>query len=134
MFNIYFLPRGHSRNWPKGGRNSRNVTPWHVLLTIFLSWCSERVKKPNEKSLSAVFCTKLHYTQIIALDWFDHMNWQTVAKNSFSTVQRVVSRPLRPLARMAPGIFQCYCEYIHVCMYLKEENIRWHLISWLLLL
>ena len=27
--------RGHSRNQPKGGRNSRNVTPQHAFLTIF---------------------------------------------------------------------------------------------------
>ena len=30
--------RGHSSNQPKDGRNSLNVTPRHILLTIFLSF------------------------------------------------------------------------------------------------
>ena len=54
------LYRGHSRNLPKGGLNSLNVTPRHVLLTIFLRFYSTtRDQKPVQGALSAVFCTEL---------------------------------------------------------------------------
>ena len=37
-----------------------NMTPQHLLLTIFLSLYSQRVQKPVHGASSAVFCTKLH--------------------------------------------------------------------------
>ena len=57
--------RGHSRNGPKGGRNPLNFTPRHVVLTIFLSFCSQKVQKPLQRTSLAVFRTKLNLMRYI---------------------------------------------------------------------
>ena len=82
---------------------SLNVTPRHVLLTIFLRLYSPRVQMPVQGALSAVFCTKLRLIHRVRLVW-RHKITNLLSKNSFCTGQRVVSRPLRPLARMAHSI------------------------------
>ena len=70
-----------------------NVTPQVIFLTNFLSLYLQRVEKPFQRTLSAVFCTKHRLN-----------NFYFSIKNHFWSVQRVVSRPLRPIARMAPGL------------------------------
>ena len=44
------------------------VTSGHVLLTIFVSFYSQRVQKPLQVALSEVFCTKLrliHHVKLV---------------------------------------------------------------------
>ena len=77
------------------------VTPRHVLLTIFLSFYSQRVQKPLPKTLPAVFCTKLRLIPRVRLVWrFKITNF--LWKKSFCTGLRVVLRPPQRIARMAP--------------------------------
>ena len=45
---------GHSRNQPKGGRNSINITILHAFLTTFLSLYAKRVQKAFQRTLTAV--------------------------------------------------------------------------------
>ena len=60
--------RGHSRNRPKGGRNSpKRCTSTH-LRTAFLSFYSQRGQNPLQITFPAVFGTKLRL--IHQLDWF----------------------------------------------------------------
>ena len=88
-------PRGHSRNWPKGGRNS----PQCYTSTRFADHFSQ---KPLQGAFSAVFCTKLCLINRVRFVW-RHKIAKFLSKNSFRTGQRVVSRPPRPIARMAPA-------------------------------
>ena len=97
---IIQVHRGHSRNQPKGGRNS----PQHCTATCFsdhyLSWHTQRVQKPLQRPLSAVFCTTLCLNYSVILVWSRKMT-NFLSKNYFCSVQRVVLRPPRPIARMA---------------------------------
>ena len=46
-----------------------SITPRHCLPIIFLSFYSWRVKKPVQRALYAVFCTKLRLIQHVRLVW-----------------------------------------------------------------
>ena len=73
-----------------------NVTPRRVSLNIFLSIYSQRVQKPW-RTWTAIFCAKFHLIH----RGLRTENYKHFVKKSFCTGQRVVSRPLRPIARMA---------------------------------
>ena len=63
------LVRGHSRNRPKGGRNSPKRCTLTHLRTAFLCFYSQRGQNPLQITLPAVFGTKL--CLIHRLDWFE---------------------------------------------------------------
>ena len=52
------VSRGHSRNQPKGGRNSPQRETSRCFLTIFLSLYSLTVQRPLQRTLSALFMCK----------------------------------------------------------------------------
>ena len=61
--------RGHSRNQPKGGRNSPQRYTSTRCSDHFLNWHSKRVQKPLKNTFSAVFCTKLGLNHCVRLVW-----------------------------------------------------------------
>ena len=89
--------RGHSRNRPKGGRNSPNVTSHHVLLTILLNFYSRRVQKPLQGALSAVFCTKFRQIHRIRLVR-RHRITNFLSKNLFAQVDHLCLIEVRAMA------------------------------------
>ena len=95
--------RGNSRNWPKGGRNS----PQRFISTRFADHFSQLLlTKSSEASSRSFICGILDKT---SLHSSHHVVWtykitNFLSKNCFCAGQRVVSQPLRPLARMAPGL------------------------------
>ena len=64
---IYMFYRGHSRNRPKGGRNSPQRHTWTHLRTASLCFYSQRVQNPLQITLPAVFGTKLHLIHLVRL-------------------------------------------------------------------
>ena len=76
---------------------------FEILLTIFLSFYSQRAQKPLKLlgGLSAEFCLKIQWNYCVRLVW-RHQITNFFSKYSFCTGQRVVSWPLQPLARIAP--------------------------------
>ena len=92
------------------------VTPKAFLLTNFLSLYPQRVQKPLQITLSAVFCTKHRLNICIKLVW-THKITTFLSKNHFWSVQRVVSRPPRPIARMATG-------YVNLLIHLDLSSIQ----------
>ena len=93
--------RGHSRNRPKGGRNSLQSYISTRFAYYSSQFYSQRIQKHLQWPLSAVFCTKLHLIRRAILLW-THKTTNFLSKNYFTEGQRVVSRPPRPIARMAP--------------------------------
>ena len=93
--------RGHSRNQPKGGRNSLQCYISTRFAYHSSQFYSQRVQKPLHWALSAVVCTKLRLIHHAILVW-THKTTNLLSKIYFTAVQRVVSRPPRPIARMAP--------------------------------
>ena len=67
----------------------------------FSQFYSQRVQKPLQWALSAVFCTNFHLIHHFTLVW-THKTTNFLSKNYFTAGQRVVSRPPRPIAGMAP--------------------------------
>ena len=77
----------------------RGSSPWYLLQTIFLSFHSQRVQKPLQRTLPVVFFTKLRLIHYVRLVW-RHKITNVLSKNYFCKDQR----PPRPiLARMAPA-------------------------------
>ena len=63
------MTMGHSKNWPKGGRNSPNVPPRRTFMPIFLSlYCSQRVQKPLPDLYLLYFVQ--NFANSTAFDWF----------------------------------------------------------------
>ena len=100
MENVY---KGHSRNRSKGGRNSLQCYISTRFANHSSQFYSQRIQKPLQWALSAVFCTKLRLIHHAILLW-THKTTNFLSKNYFTAGQRVVSRSPRPIARMAPGL------------------------------
>ena len=87
FWNWYIISRGHSRNRPKGGRNSpQRYTSTH-LRTASVCFYSQRVQNPLEKTLPAVFGTKLRLFHSVRLVWRHNKITNFLSKNSFVKVK-----------------------------------------------
>ena len=85
MFNICFFPWVIQEIGPRV-----DVIPAMLHLDMFFSpFFSVDAQKESRSLMKRAYLLYFvqNFTQIIALDWFDHMNRQTFAENSFSTVQ-----------------------------------------------
>ena len=95
--------KAHSRNQPKGGHNSPKRYNSTCVFYNFISLHPHTDQKPLQRAKSAEFCTKLRLNCCVRLVCRYRIA-NLLSKNSFCSVQRVVSRPLRPIARMAPEL------------------------------
>ena len=73
------------------------------------------VQKPLHRTWSSVLCVKLRRNHCVRLVW-RHEITNFVSKNVFCLVQRVFSRPPRPIARMAPDD----CFWILICIFRED--------------
>ena len=78
--------RGHSRNWPKGGRNFPQRCSSTHLRTASLCFYSLRVQKPLQITWPAVFGTKLRLIHLVRFAW-RHKITNFLSKNSFVKVK-----------------------------------------------
>ena len=146
IVHVLYKIRGHSRNMPKGGRNSPKAHTSTHFMTIFFQFILTTSPVTASKNSTCCFYTKLHFNHCVRLVW-RHKITNFLTKNCFCSVQRVVSRPPRPIARMAPGfsvvhsgerlIFACqllrWLSLSHCCIKLMIVSSHiWSLLKWLL--
>ena len=122
---IYWFTRGHLEISVRAGIILRIVPPRHVFLTTFLS-SHQKESRSLFKELYLLYFVQ-SFAYIIAYDLFEDVIWPTFfSNNSFCSVRKLVSRPPRPIARMAP-VYLLY----HDCWALARPSLISHWQEWL---